>query len=131
VIVRVIEEYQAYAEEHLMSIVESVFTARGAPLREEITDAMHVVASEARTIEARLSTKGDWIVGEAVSAADLMIYPSIQLLLRALAQPTARELSARFLPLDTNYPALGRWMERMRSLPGFERTYPPHWRESV
>ena len=131
VIMRVIEEYQAYAEEHLMNIVESVFRARGAVLPEEITDAMHVVASEARTIEARLSTKGDWIVGEAVSAADLMIYPSIELLLRALAQPVARELSARFLPIHVNYPALGRWLERMQSLPGFDRTYPPHWRESV
>jgi len=50
--------------------------------------------------------------------------------LRALALPEARELSSRFLPLEANYPALGRWMQRVESLPGYERTYPPHWREA-
>jgi len=50
------------------------------------------------------------------------------LLLRALAQPEARELSSRFLPVGANYPALERWLSRVESLPGYERTYPPHWR---
>jgi len=59
-----------------------------------------------------------------------MIYPGIKLLLRALALPEARELSSRFLPLEANYPALGRWMQRVESLPGYERTYPPQWRDA-
>jgi glutathione S-transferase len=90
---------------------------------------MHVVASEARTIEGRLS-KSDWIVGESFSAADMVFFPSIQLLRRALNRPAARDLSSRFLPIETNYPALGRWIARVEALPGYERTYPPHWRES-
>jgi hypothetical protein len=61
---------------------------------------MYSVAGEARTIEGRLS-KGDWIVGDAVSAVDLYIYPCIHLLHRALMRPEAQELSARFLPLET------------------------------
>ena len=84
-------------------------------------------ASEARTIEGRLA-KSDWIVGEAFSAVDMVIFPGIQLLLRALEKPQARELSSRFLPVEINYPALGRWLERVAALPGYERTYPPHWR---
>jgi glutathione S-transferase len=88
---------------------------------------MHAVASEARTIEGRLS-KGDWVVGEACSAVDMVIFPGIQLLKRALERPEARELSSRFMPVEVNYPALGRWLERVASLPGYERTYPPHWR---
>ena len=40
----------------------------------------------------------------------------------------ARELSSRFLPVDANYPALERWLRRVEALPGYERTYPPHWR---
>ena len=90
---------------------------------------MHVVASEARTIEGRLS-KSNWIVGENFSAADMVFFPSIQLLLRALKRPVAADLSSRFLPLETNYPALGRWLARVEALPGYERTYPPHWRET-
>jgi glutathione S-transferase len=133
VIMRVICEYQAYIEPHLMSIVRAIFDkspqTRGAnPVRaEQITADMHAVASEARTIEARLS-KSDWVVGESFSAVDMVIFPGIQLLRRALERPEARELSSRFMPVEVNYPALGRWLARVESLPGYERTYPPHWR---
>ena len=133
VIMRVICEYQAYIEPHLMSIVEAVFdrnpaTRLDAQLRtERITSNMHHVANEARTIEARLA-KSDWVVGESFSAVDMVIFPGIQLLRRALERPEARELSSRFLPVEVNYPALGRWLARVESLPNYERTYPPHWR---
>jgi glutathione S-transferase len=127
VIMRVICEYQAYTEEQLMKIVQAYFQTPQRVKPDELADAMHVVASEARSIEARLS-KSDWVVGETVTAADIMIYPSLQILLRTLNKPKAAELSSRFLPLDVNYPALARWVTRMESLPGYDRTYPPHWR---
>jgi hypothetical protein len=31
--------------------------------------------------------------------------------------------------MERNYPALARWIARIESLPGYDRTYPPHWRE--
>jgi glutathione S-transferase len=128
-IMRVICEYQAYIEPHLMSITNAVFSNKANLRSDEITQAMHVVASEARTIEARLS-KSDWVVGESFSAVDMVIFPGIQLLRRALERPEARELSSRFMPVEINYPALGRWLARVESLPGYDRTYPPHWRKS-
>ena len=129
VIMRVICEFQAYAETQVTNIVTAVFAKTPNLPVPDLTAAMHVVASEARTIEGRLS-KSDWIVGESCSAADMVIFPTIQLLLRALNRPEARDLSSRFLPLETNYPALGRWIGRVQALPGYERTYPPHWREA-
>jgi glutathione S-transferase len=126
VILRVIDEFQTYTEAELMRIVNSLRGGNGAVLGERITQAMHVVAGEARTIEGRLS-RGDWIVGDAVSAADLAIYPCIRVLQQALAHPEARELSARFLPAEIQYPALARWMRRMEALPGFRKTWPPDW----
>jgi glutathione S-transferase len=125
-IMRVICEYQAYIEPHLMRIVEAVF-GKTADLRsEEITRSMHAAASEARTIEGRLS-KSDWVVGEAYSAVDMVIFPGFQLLKRALERPEARELASRFMPVEVNYPAVARWVARIESLPGYQRTYPPHW----
>jgi glutathione S-transferase len=129
VIVRVICEFQAYTEQHLMSITRALFEGGVDIHSDAITESMHAVAREARTIEQRLS-KSDWIVGEAYSAADMVIFPSIQLLLRALQRPRALDLSARFLPVEANYPALGRWLARVASLPGYERSYPPHWRDA-
>jgi len=130
VIMRVICEYQAYAEDHVMKIVSAFLmrTPGQVVKQEDLASAMHVVASEARSIEARLS-RSDWVVGETVSAADIVIFPSLQILLRALSKPEARDLSSRFLPLDVNYPALSRWIERVEALPGYEKTYPPHWRD--
>jgi glutathione S-transferase len=113
VIMRVINEFQAYIEEGLMRVVHELHAA--APrFGEALTRAMYTVAGEARTIEGRLS-KGDWIVGDAVSAADLYIYPCIHLLHRALMRPEAQELSARFLPVEVHYPRIARWMQRVEA----------------
>ncbi len=126
-ILRVICEYQAYIEPYLTAITRAVFAGQADLRADEITRAMHVVASEARTIEGRLS-KSDWVVGERFSAVDMVIFPGIQLLKRALERPAAAELASRFMPVEVNYPALGRWLARIEALPGYERTYPPHWR---
>jgi glutathione S-transferase len=132
VIMRVICEYQAYTEEHVMKIVNAFFarTPGQAVRPEDLATSMHAVANEARSIEARLA-KSEWVVGESISAADIVIYPSLQILLRALARPDASDLSSRFLPLQVNYPALSRWVERVEAVPGYERTYPPHWRATA
>ncbi len=127
VIMRVICEYQAYTEEHLTKLVQTFLSPQPRASGDDLAGAMHVVAREARSIEARLA-KSDWVVGESFSAADIVIYPALRLLLRALGKPAARELSARFLPLAVNYPALERWIARVEALPGYDRTFPPHWR---
>lgn len=129
VIMRVICEFQAYAEPAVARIVSAVFADQVAENIDELTDAMHVVAREARTIEARLSRE-QWIVGAGYSASDMVIFPWIQLLRRALDRTAAAELGARFLPMEKNYPALARWIRRIEALPGYQRTYPPHWRET-
>ncbi|HEV7432947.1 MAG TPA: glutathione S-transferase family protein [Steroidobacteraceae bacterium] len=119
VIMRVICEYQAYAEPSLMQIVSHMLYARepnmGDGAAELMSEAMHRVAGEARTIERRLA-QSDWVVGESFSATDMVIYPDIRLLLRALQKPAAHELAARFLPLEINYPALGRWLDRVAAI---------------
>jgi glutathione S-transferase len=127
VIMRVIGEYQAYAEEHVNKLVEAFFFPEKRHNPVELARSMHVVASEARSIEMRLA-KSDWVVGESFSAADIVIFPGLQMLLRALGKPAAKALSSRFHPLDVNYPALARWIGRVEALPGYDRTFPPHWK---
>jgi glutathione S-transferase len=124
---RVISEYQASAEEHVNRLVEAFFFPSRPHDLDELAKSMHAVAREARSIEMRLA-RSDWVVGESFSAADIVIFPGLQTLLRALSKPDAKELSTRFLPLEINYPALARWVARVEQLPGYERTYPPHWR---
>jgi glutathione S-transferase len=127
-VMRVICEYQAYADDHIMKIIYAILFQGVEARMDEVARSMHIVASEARTIENRLSTSA-WLVGESFSAADIVIFPSIQLLLRTLERREAQELRARLLPLEANYPAIAAWIRRVEALPGYDRTYPPHWRE--
>jgi glutathione S-transferase len=124
---RVICEYQAYAEERINKIINVIFFQGLEGRMEEVAQAVQAVAHEARTIESRLSTS-EWLVGSTPSAADFVVFPGIQLLLRALERREAQELRAHFLPMDARYPSIAAWMRRVEALPGYDRTYPPHWR---
>jgi glutathione S-transferase len=127
-IMRVICEYQAYAEDHIMKIIYAILFQGVEARMDEVARAMHIVAGEARTIEQRLATSS-WLVGDSFSAADIVVFPSIQILLRALERREAQDIRSRLLPIETNYPAITAWIKRVEALPGYERTYPPHWRE--
>ncbi|HSN72591.1 MAG TPA: glutathione S-transferase family protein [Steroidobacteraceae bacterium] len=129
-IMRVVCEYQSYAEEHINRIARAIFFDGPESRVDEVTRAMHAVAGEARTIEGRLA-KSEWLVGATFSAADAVVFPGIQMLLRALSRPEAGELRSRLLPLELNYPAIASWIERVQALPGYERTVPPHWRAGM
>ena len=127
-IMRVICEYQSYAEEHIMRIIQAILFQGVEGRMEEVERAMGYVLKEAARIEQRLATSA-WLVGEAFSAADIIVFPGIQMLLRSLERREAQELRARFVPLEGNFPAIAAWVGRVQTLPGYERTVPPHWKE--
>jgi glutathione S-transferase len=121
-------EYQTHYESHLMKIVTAIFFQGVESHLEEMNKATNVIATEARNLDGRL-TKSDWLVGDQCSAADLFVFPEVMLLLRALDRREAEDLRARILPIRANYPGIAAWVDRVRALPGYETTYPPHWRE--
>jgi glutathione S-transferase len=125
---RMICEYQSYAEEHIMRIIQAILFQGMEGRMEEIERALGSVLREAATIEQRLTTSA-WLVGEGFSAADVVVFPGIQMLLRSLERREAQELRPRFLPLERNFPAIAAWVARVQSLPGYEKTVPPHWKE--
>jgi glutathione S-transferase len=70
-----------------------------------------------------------WLVGENISAADIGVFPLVQLLLRAASKEAARPLNLGLLPLAHEFPNVARWAQRIEALPNYRRTYPPHWRQ--
>ena len=128
-IMRVICEYQAYVEPTSTQIIQAAcsWQRRGTHRRRSRARCTSS-RGEARTIEGRLATS-DWIVGEQLSAADLVVFPGIKLLLRALEQREARRAALAFPADGSELSRARRWMQRVEALPGYERTYPPHWRE--
>jgi len=94
-------------------------------------DELHKTAQaaqrELQVFDGRVAG-GSWLVGGAPSAADVTIYPFVATLQRATtkADTVGREIGLH--PLREVYPSVGRWMGLVEAMPGYERTYPPHWR---
>lgn len=127
-VMRFICEYQVYIEEQITKIITAIYFQGLENRLEEINKSIDVVAAEARNLDRHLA-KQSWLVGGVCSAADIMIFPGIKLFLRALARREAEDLRASFGPLEENFPAVAAWLRRVEALPGYEHTYPPHWRE--
>jgi glutathione S-transferase len=65
---------------------------------------------------------GDFVMGAAMTAADLVLYPNIAYCKRI----TVRKPEAKLTELIP--PRLAAWAARIEALPYFDKTYPPHWR---
>jgi glutathione S-transferase len=51
--------------------------------------------------------------------------------MRAAGKDAAKALNMGLLPLERHYPRIADWRGRIAALPGYERTYPPHWRAAA
>ncbi len=125
---RAISEFFSYLNAPLDRIVRPLYFGKAG----EKADDIRAAAAEAHAELARLEkTAGDsaWLAGEAISAADIAIYPFVRSLLRAASKEQAKPLELGFLPFDARYPRLDAWMKQVEGVPGYERTVPPHWRQ--
>ncbi|EJL33101.1 glutathione S-transferase family protein [Novosphingobium sp. AP12] len=69
-----------------------------------------------------------YLAGESVSAADIAAMPILQMLGRFGAKPEAVELGLGFDNLGQTQPAISAWLDRLKTIPGYDAAYPPHWR---
>jgi glutathione S-transferase len=97
------------------------------PRTAEIDEARAQVGRELDRVEARLADHS-WLVGDAISAADVVWFPTLRAYVRAAARNEARAREVNLHPLADVYPNIARWIARVEALPGYERTFPPHWR---
>ena len=103
-----------------------MFLGSVAEKEAEIRAAATTVYAELVHVEAAVA-KSPWLAGATISAADIVVYPWMQMLLRAAKREAAKPLNLKFLPFDVRYPHLAAWVKRIEVIPGYERTYPPHW----
>ena len=94
---------------------------------DDIRAATPEVHEELGLMERRLGAE-KWLALDRLSAADLVAYPSVEILLRAAAKESAKPFALGLLPFAERYPAIDAWRGRVRALPGYDKTYPPHWR---
>lgn len=109
-------------------IIAPIFTGRAAAEAEAIRATVRGAGAELARFEASVG-EGGWIAGAALSAADIAVFPLVEVLLRAAGKDGAQQLGLDLLPFEPRYPALAAWRARIRAMPAFERTYPACWRK--
>jgi glutathione S-transferase len=120
-------ECEGYMVSAGQKIVRPIFFGRGLDSVEEIQQAAQSVRDELRLVDKRLAGSS-WLVGDKISAADIGIFPFIQLLARAASKEAAQPFNLRIIPLEQHFPNIARWAKGIEALPNYERTYPPHWK---
>jgi glutathione S-transferase len=124
---RAISETDSYLFEPAFKVVTPLYFGQGLEKTDEIQSAAATIRQELGRINAALS-HSVWIAGSQISAADIALFPFIQTLLRAASKAAAKPLDLGFSPLDQTYPNLAAWVKRVEAIPGYEKTYPPHWK---
>lgn len=126
---RAILDFDLYVSSRWVErIVVPIFTGQAAAKAETIREAARGAGAELARFEASVG-EGGWIAGSALSAADIAVFPLVEVLLRAADKDGGQQLGLNLLPFEPRYPALVAWLARIRAMPAFERTYPAYWRK--
>lgn len=93
----------------------------------QVQKGASLVREEFKRLDDLLSER-PFLAGEGVTAADCVCFPEVRLVLRANERFPAITKNLGLHPFDARYPRLGAWAARIETLPGYEKTFPPHWR---
>ena len=124
---RTISETESYLLDAGNKLIRPIFFGKGLDKVDEIQEAVATIRQELKRIDAELA-RADWLVAGQISAADIALFPLVQIILRAASKDAAEPLNLKILPLSQTYANIAAWVKRIEALPGYQRTYPPHWR---
>jgi glutathione S-transferase len=118
---RVISEYTSYLDTAVEAFILPLYFNRPS---DKLQPAADTIGNELARYAAQLD-RTRWLAGDELTAADFVVLPHLQSILRAAGKPGARDLTLPFLPLAAS---LADWRARMEALPYYARTVPAHWR---
>jgi glutathione S-transferase len=124
---RAIMETEAYVLSAGDKLVRPLFFGQGLGETDQIQEAAATIRRELTRIDTELDGT-TWLIGKQLSAADINLFPLVQMIVRAAGKDAAKSFNFELLPLAKSYPNIAAWVKRIEALTGYERTYPPHWR---
>jgi glutathione S-transferase len=124
---RAVCEQVSYLDGPGDAYIVPIYFGRTQEKAAEVRAAMPRIQAELTRLESVLAGR-DWLAGNALSAADIAVFPMLKSFERAASKPQAADFDLNLLPIRDRYPAIARWIARIEALPGYDRTYPPHWR---
>ncbi len=127
-ITRVIMEHQCYGEPAISVVTRPLLFGKLEEQRAGVNEGLPALREELSRLETQLNGH-DFFVGDTVSAADIFVFPMIKTIERAVGKPGAETVDHGLRPLASAFPKLAAWVTRIEATPGYDATYPPHWRE--
>jgi glutathione S-transferase len=130
-IMAALSEQISYLESPSMLIpFTTFFKAWDETSQATIRDAATRVLPEFQRINALLAEQ-TCVAGEMLSAADLRLFPVLQIIWRANIIIERNGGLAEMAPLQrSQFVHIDRWCQRIEALPCYDSTYPPHWRKN-
>jgi glutathione S-transferase len=123
-----ISEFENYARDLLdVEIVRPLLRAYAKDDPEAMRASAVRVCNALGWMEQALSI-APYLAGDAITAADIVALPNIQMLRRVAARPEAIGMELGLEDLGARLPGLGAWLSRMKTMRGYDAAYPPHWR---
>jgi glutathione S-transferase len=125
---RSISECDSYFVPVVFEMALPIFFGKMSDRAEDTRAAATKVRAELDLIERTLG-RTPWLAGQTMSAADIVVYPFIELILRAAGVAKREGLDLDFQSFAQQYPVTAGWVDRIKALPGYDKAYPPHWRK--
>ena len=119
-------EVENYLRIQVEGIVRPVFFDDVPDNIDAIERSAAYVDAEFKELEQKLKRQ-DYLAGQTITAADIVLFPFVQALKRAMSMEVANDLDLKFKDMDQHYPAISNWLARIEALPGYSKTYPPNW----
>ena len=111
----------------MMKFVHPIVLRQLDSKSEQVIHASMQLAEELSRLNEQLLGR-TWLVGNDVSAADVLTYPLIKFIERIAGNPAIAPLDISLLPLETQFPMLVNWVKTLEALPRVKETYPPTWK---
>ncbi len=122
-------EVENYFGHALTASLGLIFRGEAKGREAEIQKDISRLENELDIIEGWLA-ESTCLATDSISAADLTLYPLLALLERVAPKMMA-DFNVGFMPIRKKYSRIAAFMARIEKLDGYDRTYPPHWREAA
>ncbi|MEQ1501986.1 MAG: glutathione S-transferase family protein [Myxococcota bacterium] len=122
-------EYENHGRTAFDAVARPLAFGRAEAEADAIRAGVAGVHEELARLEAAVG--GGYLVGGALSAADLVWFCGVQWAIRGATRPAAAPFELGWWPLVDRYPAIAAWAARIEAIPGYDATMPPHWLEGA
>lgn len=75
-----------------------------------------------------LVSASPFLAGRRITAADCVCFPHVRVVVRAIERFPDVMRRFELAPFEQSYPGVARWIARVEAMPGYDRTFPAHWR---